>query len=105
MMQDQQPRTGWPPGMLQDDSRELSGWLATRPGARLQVNRTIAEIEARRAEAERQLKPLTDAWEVALFIAMHNFTRHHLRTEEWRYRKIRSAGGFDHPTGPGGHMG
>ena len=27
-------RTGWPPGMMQDDSRELSRWLASRPGAR-----------------------------------------------------------------------
>jgi hypothetical protein len=24
------PRTGWPPGMLQDDCRELSRWLAGR---------------------------------------------------------------------------
>ena len=28
------PKTGWPPGMLQDDSRELSIWLSTRLGAR-----------------------------------------------------------------------
>jgi hypothetical protein len=27
-------KTGWPPGMLQDDSRGLSEWLSTRPGAR-----------------------------------------------------------------------
>jgi hypothetical protein len=27
-------RTGWPPGMLQDDSHELSTWLSTRPDAR-----------------------------------------------------------------------
>ena len=26
--------TGWPAGMLQDDSRELSKWLAGRAGAR-----------------------------------------------------------------------
>lgn len=24
------PRTGWPPGMLQDDSKSLSQWLASR---------------------------------------------------------------------------
>lgn len=29
-----QSKTGWPPGMLQDDSRQLSGWLASRPDAR-----------------------------------------------------------------------
>lgn len=28
------PRTGWPPGMLQDDDRRLSKWLAGKPGAR-----------------------------------------------------------------------
>jgi hypothetical protein len=26
--------TGWPPGLLQDDSKGLSHWLANRPGAR-----------------------------------------------------------------------
>lgn len=31
--------TGWPPGMLQDDSRELSRWLSTRLGARYQLQR------------------------------------------------------------------
>ena len=30
-------RTGSPPGLLQDHSRELSRWLATRPGARRQA--------------------------------------------------------------------
>lgn len=27
------PRTGWPPGMLQDDCRELSKWFASRLNA------------------------------------------------------------------------
>lgn len=31
--------TGWPPGMLQDDSRELSRWLSTRLGACYQIQR------------------------------------------------------------------
>ena len=26
-------KTGWPPGLLQDDSRGLSKWFATRPDA------------------------------------------------------------------------
>lgn len=34
--------TGWPAGMLQDDSRELSKWLAGRAGAR-QCARDAAE--------------------------------------------------------------
>ena len=27
-------KTGWPPGLLQDDSRELSRWFASRVDAR-----------------------------------------------------------------------
>lgn len=38
--------TGWPPGLLQDDSRELSTWLASRPGARRLVDERCAEIRA-----------------------------------------------------------
>lgn len=40
------PRTGWPPGLLQDDSRELSQWLASRPGARYQVRMALAKSNA-----------------------------------------------------------
>jgi hypothetical protein len=29
----EQERTGWPPGLLQDDSRDLSRWLAGKPDA------------------------------------------------------------------------
>ena len=36
--------TGWPPGMLQDDSRELSQWLATRLDARRHVREAALEI-------------------------------------------------------------
>ena len=32
--QEAPPKTGWPPGMLQDDCRELSIWLSTRPDAK-----------------------------------------------------------------------
>lgn len=38
------PRTGYPPGMLQDDCRELSRWLASRPGARRQAREVAAAI-------------------------------------------------------------
>lgn len=31
-------KTGWPPGLLQDDSRELAKWFASRPGARYLVD-------------------------------------------------------------------
>jgi hypothetical protein len=38
-------RTGWPPGLLQYDSRELSRWFAGRLGARRLV-REFAEATA-----------------------------------------------------------
>lgn len=28
-------RTGWPPGLLQDDSSKLSKWFASKPDARM----------------------------------------------------------------------
>ena len=36
-------KTGWPPGMLQDDDNRLSRWLANRPGARYQVRKNMIE--------------------------------------------------------------
>jgi hypothetical protein len=33
--------TGWPPGLLQDDSKALSTWLANKPHARLIVRENI----------------------------------------------------------------
>lgn len=41
-------RTGYPPGLLQDDCAELSRWLAERAGARRCVREVAREIEARR---------------------------------------------------------
>lgn len=38
------PRTGWPPGLLQDDSRELSRWFASKPDARCRVRAACADI-------------------------------------------------------------
>ncbi len=38
-------RTGWPPGLLQDDSRELSRWFASRIDARRCVRERVEEIE------------------------------------------------------------
>lgn len=36
-------RTGWPPGLLQDDSRGLSKWLASKPDARLRAREAAAD--------------------------------------------------------------
>ena len=37
--------TGWPPGLLQDDSKRLSKWLAYQPNAKQLVRERCAEIE------------------------------------------------------------
>lgn len=39
-------KTGWPPGMLQDDSRQLSKWLSTHGCARALAQEAAKEIEA-----------------------------------------------------------
>jgi hypothetical protein len=42
------PKTGWPPGMLQDDCKGLSKWFASKPDARRIVREVGAEITAAR---------------------------------------------------------
>lgn len=49
--------TGWPPGMLQDDSRELSRWLANRPGALYQLSRNDMDT-THEAAFHRAIAPL-----------------------------------------------
>jgi hypothetical protein len=36
-------KTGWPPGLLQDDDRKLSSWFASRPDARYQLRKNMKE--------------------------------------------------------------
>lgn len=50
-------KTGWPPGLLQDDDRKLSRWFAGRPSARHQVRENIMEkqSEALRSAGERAM--------------------------------------------------
>lgn len=43
-------RTGWPPGLLQDDDRKLSKWLASRPGARRVAREVAAAIRGQGEE-------------------------------------------------------
>ena len=38
-------KTGWPPGLLQDDDRGLSKWFASKPDARRLVRERCKEIE------------------------------------------------------------
>ena len=54
--------TGWPPGLLQDDSRKLSDWFASRVDAHWTVRQVCAEIERNR---------MTDKQPDALICAAH----------------------------------
>ena len=38
-------KTGWPPGLLQDDDKRLSKWFASKPDAREVVRRVAREHE------------------------------------------------------------
>lgn len=42
-------KTGWPPGLLQDDSKRLSGWLSTRGCARALAQEAALEKMAENA--------------------------------------------------------
>ena len=54
-------RTGWPPGMLQDDSRKLSCWLANRIDSRMHAREAarafFAECEAEARDVMRGKQP------------------------------------------------
>lgn len=55
-------KTGWPPGLLQDDSKELSRWLASRPGARYQVLLVCEEIKEAVAKRQQELQKICPAF-------------------------------------------
>lgn len=44
-------KTGWPPGLLQDDSKRLSGWLSTRGCARALAQEAALEKAAKNVRA------------------------------------------------------
>lgn len=46
-------KTGWPPDLLQDDSRELFRWFADRLDARYQLRLLCAEIVAKRQREKK----------------------------------------------------
>ena len=49
-------KTGWPPGLLQDDCKGLSKWLSNQPDAKRRVREALAQ-----QPAQRQWVGLTDA--------------------------------------------
>jgi len=46
-------KTGWPPGLLQDDCRGLSKWLASQPDARRRVREAVSALEQPEQEPDR----------------------------------------------------
>ena len=44
-------KTGWPPGLLQDDNSRLSKWFASRLDARYIVRRNINEMHMPRTQS------------------------------------------------------
>lgn len=55
-------KTGWPPGLLQDDCKKLSRWFASRPDARFVVRQVAAEHER-----DRLFRAISDPKNAALF--------------------------------------
>lgn len=53
-------RTGWPPGLLQDDGRWLSKWFASKPDARRLVRERCTEIESEHMNQHTEPEPTTD---------------------------------------------
>jgi hypothetical protein len=51
-------KTGWPPGMLQDDSPELSKALAGKPDARLHAREAAAAVQVPVAREGWQMVPV-----------------------------------------------
>jgi hypothetical protein len=43
-------KTGWPPGLLQDDNSRLSRWFASKPDARRIVRENIAAMKEQNAQ-------------------------------------------------------
>lgn len=51
------PKTGWSPGLLQDDSSEFSRWLSSRMDARECVRKVANEIAELRVNEHCQTQP------------------------------------------------
>ncbi|EWS54326.1 hypothetical protein [Methylibium sp. T29] len=79
-------RTGWPPGLLQDDSRELSRALASKPDAMVHARDAVAKIGQPEAPTAAppgwKLVPIEPTGEM-LYRGHHqiDFDRSHQNTE------------------------
>ena len=57
-------KTGWPPGLLQDDDRKLSRWFANRPDARYQLGMNMKDDDdtlCYRSELEAAVRAAVEA--------------------------------------------
>lgn len=87
-------RTGWPPGMLQDDSRELSRALAQKPGARRQADEAAAEIvrRERRAAIAEELRCHLEAIPAFAWARMSEFPTGAACGEWWKVSTVPAVG-------------
>ncbi len=61
-------KTGWPPGLLQDDSRPLSRWFASKPDARRMVRLAVATLKEKPTMNDTQITITTNPAEIAALI-------------------------------------
>lgn len=60
-------KTGWPPGLLQDDSRGLSRWFASRIDARWVLRNNLRDVMDER-QSGRTTKQIKDAPQGAVYL-------------------------------------
>lgn len=60
------PKTGWPPGLLQDDCKALSEWFASQPDARRRVREALAEMARVEYRAKLAAMPIEKLHELRL---------------------------------------
>ncbi len=61
-------KTGWPPGLLQDDSRPLSRWFASKPDARRMVRLAVATLKEKPTMNDINVTITTNPAEIAALI-------------------------------------
>jgi hypothetical protein len=61
-------KTGWPPGLLQDDSRPLSRWFASKPDARRMVRLALLTLKEKPTMNDINVTITTNPAEIAALI-------------------------------------
>jgi hypothetical protein len=61
-------KTGWPPGLLQDDCPKLSRWFASKPDARRMVRLALLTLKEKPTMNDTQITITTNPAEIAALI-------------------------------------